>query len=119
MELVFSVSFAVLSVGCAIILVFALFRIIQREKLVEGILSLSFERRNRYITAERNLVRLLAVLLLPLSSLLIVFPLSLFFLLRSVFISGTIFMVLMVVTDVQEYLFRKWVLNRIEQQENP
>ena len=114
MGLMFSIFFAILTVGMTAILCFGFFRIAQREKLVEGILALPIERRNRYIAAERNLVRLFSVSLLPLFCLLIIFPLSLFFFLRPIFVSGTTIIVLMVIISAQEFLFRKWIVNRID-----
>ena len=114
MRLVFLMYLVILIGGMAAILGFDIFRIIQREKLVEGILALPIERRNRYITAEKNLIRLFAASLSPFFGLLIIFPLSLFLFLRPIFIIGTIIMVLMVAIIALEFLFRKWVVNRID-----
>jgi hypothetical protein len=123
MGIIFSAFFTIILVGLIAVLIFALFRYTQREKLVEGILARSPKSRNRFLSAEKQVVSSLAVFLWSLPFDLVVLLLSLYLFLRPIFIIGTIIIVLIALVCLQEYLFRKWLIaqiaEKLEHQENP
>jgi hypothetical protein len=116
MAKVFSVFFLILSSGWIIVSVFALRRDSQREKSIEEVVGLPVESRLRFLSSERLLVRLFGIALWLSSFILIIVPLSLFFFLRPAFASGTICMTLMAAMVLHEFVFRRWLLNRVVNQ---
>jgi hypothetical protein len=108
-----------LSIGCILILLFAVFRFIFREKYAEGLSRLRGARRERLLKTDRTLIDYFRILLWLSPVYLIVLPIALFFYEREVFPIATISMVLFVGMILQEYLFRKWLIKYMETQELP
>jgi predicted histidine transporter YuiF (NhaC family) len=114
MSSILSFFFIIPSIGLVLILLFALFRYIYREKYkekyFEGLSNLSEANKEKYIESEKIIVNLFKIVLWISPLLIIVIPFSLYFFLRDAFLTATICMVLLVLTIWQEYSFRKWLL---------
>jgi hypothetical protein len=111
--------FFCVSIGLIAVLIFAIYRYIHREKLAASFLKLPDEKRETVLKLEKNILRLFQLALWPSLVLLIVFPLVMFFSFRESFLSSTVGMVLLVIVILQEYLFRKWLINYVESREIP
>ncbi len=114
MSLIFSTIIPFLSIASILILLLAAFRFIQKEKLAESILKLPEANRERFLRYEKNMVRLLKISLWPALILLIMFPLATFLYFRQYFLAATVWIVLFFIVVLQEYRFRKWLIDYLE-----
>ena len=119
MSLDFSTSFSCLSIGVIPLWIFAIYRYIHRERLAASFLNLPNEKRGTVIALEKKTLGLLKLALWLFPVMLIVFPLVMFFSFRESFLASTVGLVLFAITILQEYLFRKWLINYIDSREIP
>jgi len=119
MSLTFSTYFGYLSIAITALLLFAVVRFIYREKYAQSFLKLPDARIERFIRYERLNVKLFKVALLPLLIMSVLLPSGLFFFLNEPFLPSAVCMVLLLIGILQEYLFRKWLINYLETKRLP
>ncbi len=108
-----STLFIIISIGLACVLVYAVFRLATRQKLVHRIRKLPSKARDAFIASEKRRMMLFGMFLFFSPILLGVLPLALYFFFRQLFLPGTIAMALLVVTCLQEFLFRRWLVGQL------
>ena len=106
-----------LSVGCILILLFAIFRYMLREKYAEGLSKIRGANRERLLKSDRTLINLFRILVWLSPFYLIFIPLTVFFYDKESFLITTISMIFFDTMILQEYLFRKWLINYMETQD--
>ena len=121
-----SIFFLCPSFGFLLVLLFAVFRYFYREKYAEGIFRLPAAKRDRLVKPDKTLVELFRITLWFSPSYLIFVPFALYYAgntfldyARDTSLVATVCMVLLVVTILQEYLFRKWLMSYLETKELP
>ena len=125
MRLIFSTLLPCLSIGLVLFLLFAAVRFIfrdkYRERYAEALLKLPDANRERFLKSEKSIVQLLKLGLWLSLPLLILMPLATLIYraesLRDYFLSTVVCMVLFSFMILQEYLFRKWLINYLETRE--
>jgi hypothetical protein len=115
MSFFFSIYIPIVLIGIVLLVVFAVFRFIYREKYAESFLILPEERKEGFLKHEKRITAILKLSLLPALVLLIIFPLVTFLYYRNYFFVAVAFMVLFFVMILQEYRFRKWLIHYLEQ----
>jgi hypothetical protein len=106
-----NISLLSISLLLMLVLIFAVFRFVFRERYARGFSQMPGASRDRLLQADRRLMVVFKVLLWLSPLYVIVIPLLLFYVERDSFLAVTICMVLLVITVLQEYLFRKWLAN--------
>jgi TRAP-type C4-dicarboxylate transport system permease large subunit len=114
MSLTFSTYLNCLSIGCAVLLLFAIIRFIYKDKYAQNLLKLPPANRERFIRYEKRQVKLFKMALWPLLLLVILMPLACFLVIREAFVAATVCMVLVSIVALQEYRFRKWLIDFVE-----
>ena len=119
MSLTFSTYFACLSIGIAVLLLFAVVRFIYREKYAQRFLKLPEARIELVLRYDRLYVKLFKMALWPALILSVLLPSVLFFFGHEPFLPSAVCMALFLIAIVQEYRFRKWFVNYLETKRFP
>jgi len=114
MNSIISAYFLCLSIGMVLVLLFAIFRFIYREKYAEGFLKLPDKSRERFVKSDRLLVKLFKIFLWLSPFYLVFVPFALFLYLRQFFLATLITVLLLFIVVLQEYLFRNWLIKYVE-----
>jgi small-conductance mechanosensitive channel len=114
MNSIISAYFLCLSIGMVLVLLFAIFRFIYREKYAESFLKLPDESRERLIKSDRLLVKVFKIFLWLSPFYLVFVPFALFLYLRQFFLATLITVLLLFIVVLQEYLFRNWLIKYVE-----
>ena len=117
MSLVFSILVPFYSIALILSLLIALFRFLYREKYAESLLKIPEARREKFLQYEKKMVKLLKMSLLPVLLLSILLPLAVFLLYREYFLATTVGTIVFPIYTLQEYGFRKWLVNWLEARE--
>ena len=114
MSFIFSTLFSCLSLGFALVLLFAIFRYIFKGKYAESFSKMPDATRERLLSTDIVLIKIFSILLWFSPFYLIFFPIVLFAYFKDFALVGTICMVLFFIMLLQEYLFRKWLGNYLK-----
>jgi hypothetical protein len=111
---ILSKSFSWLAIFTALFLIIALVRFVFRAKYAENLSKLPRASQDRIIRADKDLLKIFRSNVWVIPFCLIVFPIVVFAFLREIFVSSTICMILFVIAMLQEYYFRRWIINYLE-----
>lgn len=114
MSFSFSTLFWCPSIGFLFVLLFVPFRYIYRERYAAGLSKLPDGNKARLIRSERAIIAALKIILWLSPLYLIFIPLIFFYFERDIFVSGTVCMVLLVVTALEESWLRNWLIKYLE-----
>ena len=105
------------SIGFTFILLAGAVRYIFRKKYAESMANLPVSNKSRIIKTDKRLVGIFKIFLWLSPLYLIILPLVCFLFVKEVFLPISITVYLLIATILQEYLFRKWLVNQLETQE--